>query len=560
MDIPRTADSSVAADLVVMNGTILTLDGVGRRAGALAASGGKIVAVDSDRAITGLIGADTRVLDLAGRTAIPGFVESHNHPAFFGLTLAAQVDAGTPQNDSIADIVERVREAVRHEEPGNWIRGYRYDDSLLADDRHPTRSDLDPVSPDNPVLLTHVTGHFCVANSAALRLAGIDAGTPDPPGGQIDRDPSGEPTGFLLETAAFMVNSQVPDSGDDIAGALRLASAQYARNGVTTVHDAGIGLIAGPREIDAYRALVDAGGLATRVHGYLFHQYLPGLDEGDVEPPDVSAGTDRFSLTGVKIVADGSIQGLTGCLAEGYTCAPDEHGMMLLTPDELSRRVATLDAAGWQVAVHGNGDAAIEAIINAYSQLGVSPGQRRRHRIEHCQTVREDQLDRMAENDVLASFFVKHVYYWGDRHRDRFLGPERARRISPLASARSRGLRFGLHSDTPVTPVPPMEGIWCAVNRITRDGGVLGPEQAISVDAALRAYTIDAAYLGGEDASRGSLEVGKLADLAVLSADPTAVEPATLRSLTVEATVVGGETVYTGDGRTGAALPEGGAR
>ena len=549
MDFPRNADTSTAAEFVAVNGTLLTMDTVNSRADGLAARNGRIVAVDSSRAITDLIGPDTRVLDLDGRTALPGFVESHHHPTFFGLTLAAQVDAGTPPNDCIADIVHRVEQAVQHEEPGSWVRGYRYDDSLLSDDRHPTVSDLDPVSPDNPVLLTHVSGHFCVANSAALRLIGIDAGTPDPPGGRIARDSSGQPSGLLIEAAAFMATSRLPDQGaDSLVEALRLADAELVRHGITTVHDTGIGLLGGAAEVDAYRTLTAAGGLKTRIHGYLFHELLPGLAEGVPEPPDLAGATDHFGITGIKIVADGSLQGLTGCLAEGYACAPEEHGMMLLELDDLGRRIAALDAAGWQVAVHGNGDAAIEAIIDGYARLGVAPGNRRRHRIEHCQTVREDQLDRMAANDILASFFVKHVYYWGDRHRDRFLGPERARRISPLASAKARGLRFGLHSDTPVTPVPPLEGIWCAVNRLTRDGQVLGPEQAVDIETALRGYTSDAAYIGGEETSRGSLEVGKLADLTVLSADPTAVPPETLNGLTVQATVVGGELAYSTEG------------
>ncbi len=231
--------------------------------------------------------------------------------------------------------------------------------------------------------------------------------------------------------------------------------------------------------------------------------------------------------------------------------------MMLVEPDDLARRIAALDAAGWQVAVHGNGDAAIEAIIDGYTKLGGREPTGRRHRIEHCQTVREDQLDRMAAHDILASFFIKHVYYWGDRHRDVFLGPERARRISPLASARSRGIRFGLHSDTPVTPVPPLEGIWCAVARRTSGGDVLGPEQAIGVEAALRGYTVDAAYLAGEEDVKGSLEVGKLADLAVLSEDPTAVDPDRIRSLTVDGTVVGGRLVRQRDALT---VTTGGAR
>lgn len=546
--LPSPADPRMAADFVALNGNVLTLDPAGRRASALAARNGRVIDVDGDRSIAELIGPDTRVLDLAGGTAIPGFVESHNHPTFFGLTLAAAVDAGTPPNRRIADVVDRVAQAVRDTERGQWIRGYRYDDTLLADNRHLTRADLDPASPNNPVVLTHVSGHFCVANSVALREVGITAETPDPPGGRIARDRDGAPSGLLVESAAFLVTSRLP--GQDpgaLAEALRLADAEYSRHGITTVHDTGIGLVGGGDELRAYQRLHAASELHTRVTGYLFHETLRGLAEGELDPVVgalAGLGDDHFRLAGVKVIADGSIQGLTGCLAEGYTCAPGEHGMMLLEPDDLARRIATLDAAGWQVAVHGNGDAAIEAIIEAYARLGVSNGSTRRHRIEHCQTVREDQLDRMAAHDVLASFFVKHVYYWGDRHRDVFLGPDRARRISPLASARRAGIRFGLHSDTPVTPVPPLEGIWCAVTRTTRDGEVLGAEQAIDVLDALRAYTVDAAYLAGEEGDKGSLEVGKFADLAVLSADPTTVDSAGLRDLSVTATVVGGEIVH----------------
>ncbi len=552
------ATAPESADLVVLGGTVLTLDRSSRRAGALAARDGRITAIGDDRTIAGLIGPRTTVVDLEGRAVVPGFVESHNHPTFFGMALAAPVDAGSPPNDAITDIVERVRSAVLDFGPGEWIRGFRYDDTLLADNRHPTRRDLDAVSPDNPVILTHVTGHFCVVNSAALRAIGITAQTPDPPGGAIARDDRGQPSGLLIETAAFLANSALPAQGpEEMADALVKADEEYLAHGVTSVHDTGIGLIGGRGELDAYRLVTRAQKLRTRIHGYLFHTLLPGLDEGEPQPPDPTVSTELFSMTGVKIVADGSIQGRTGCLAEGYTCDPTDHGMMLIEPDDLAHRIAALDSAGWQVAVHGNGDAAIEAIIDGYATLGAPNGTGRRHRIEHCQTVREDQLDRMAEHDILASFFIKHVYYWGDRHRDVFLGPDRARRISPLASARSRGMHFGLHSDTPVTPVPPLEGIWCAVARRTSGGDVLGAEQAIDVEAALRGYTIDAAYLGGEENVKGSLEVGKLADLAVLSEDPTAVDPDRIASLSVDGTVVGGRLVRRRDDVT---VTTGGAR
>lgn len=533
----------VKADLILYGGTVLTLDPVHSSGSALAVHDGRVLAVGSDRDILRLADAHTRRHHLGGRTAMPGFVETHSHPYFFGLTLNADVDAGSPPNDSIADIVERVVTAARQVPEGEWIVGYRYDDTLLRDGRHPTRQDLDPASPDHPVLLVHVSGHFVSANSLALRHAGIHAATPDPAGGLIARDSSGEPAGMLAETAAFPLYALLPKRSEhDMAEILGLAGDAYLAAGVTTVHDTGIGLTSGADELAAYRRAVESGRLRTRVRGYLLDEVVRELGPGVPGPAAAAPDDDRFRIGGVKIISDGSIQGLTGCLSEPYTCSPGERGMMLLSPAELTERVGALHDAGWQVAVHGNGDGAIQAIIDAYRGLGCSGG--RRHRIEHCQAVREDQLDAMAEYDIPASFFVKHVYYWGDRHRDRFLGPERARRISPLSAARGRGMRFGLHADTPVTPVAPLEGIWCAVHRRTRDGAELGPEQRVDVRTALRAYTSDAAYLGFDEECGGTLEPGKRADVAVLSDDPTTAE---LSTLAVDATIVAGELAWSRD-------------
>jgi predicted amidohydrolase YtcJ len=496
-----------------------------------------------------LVGEGTRTLDLDGRTAVPGFIETHTHPTFFGMTLQAPVDAGCPPNERVADIVERVAQATKDLDRGQWIRGYRYDDTLLRDDRHPTRTDLDPVSPDHPVCLMHISGHFCVLNSAGLRAVGVGADTPDPVGGVIMRDETGEPTGVLAETAAFAAYAAMPTPEvDGLVDALKAAGDAYLAAGVTSVHDTGVGLLAGPAELDAYRSALSTGSLRTRVRAYLVQDLFPGLSEGALSPVEAGiagVGDDRFRLGGVKLWADGSIQGLTGCVSEGYACAPDKNGVLIFPPDDLAARVAALHAGGWQVAVHGNGDRAIEAILDAYVALGMRKHESDlRHRIEHCQMAREDQLERMAEAGVLASFFIKHVYYWGDRHRDRFLGPERAGRINPLASAKRRGIRFGLHSDTPVVPVPPLEGIWCAVQRRTSGGEVLGAEQQVDVATALMGYTSEAAFLGFEERDKGSLEVGKLADVAVLSDDPMTVAPDEIRDIRVDATVIAGDVAW----------------
>lgn len=316
---------------------------------------------------------------------------------------------------------------------------------------------------------------------------------------------------------------------------LAVAAREFLAAGVTTVHDMGH-----PWTADAVAALEDAAAesLPLRVVVYARGAQRDEVLAGGFRHP-------RLRLGGVKLLADGSIQGYTAALREGYHDRPGEHGIHVLPPPELAARVAAAHARGWQVAVHGNGDAAIDAILDAFeAALRASPRADHRHRLEHGQTVRPDQLDRMARLGVHASFFVAHTHYWGDRHRDRFLGPDRAARISPLRSARARGIRFGLHSDAPVTPVSPLRSLAAAVTRRTAGGDVLGPEERLPVDAALAALTRDAAALAFDEHDVGSIAPGRRADLVVLGADPERVPPDTLAELRVDLTVIEGAVVY----------------
>ena len=527
------------------NGNVLTMAASPRQE-ALAIRDGRIVAVGASRDVLRLLGAKTRAFDLAGRTALPGFIETHNHPMFYGYNVRIAVDAGTPPNDSIDDVLERIADRVWTTPKGEWIRAERYDDTLLREKRHPTRVDLDRVAPEHPVFMTHITGHFSVANTFALRLAGIDAATSDPPGGRIYRDPSGEPSGVLAESAAQMLVSQHSPqlTADEMLLSLAAASDEYVKHGVTSAHDLGIGFRGGAEAISAYHRAKTQGTFKPRVYGFLAEQLLPELAEGRLGafPRAIAGiGDEHLRLAGVKLWSDGSIQGYTGALSEPYFCQPTTKGLPIYDAQQLGLRIRALRDAGWHVAIHANGDAAIEAVIDAYEKNESGP---QRYRIEHCQTGREDQLDRIAARGIHVSFFIKHVFYWGDRHRDVFLGPQRAERISPLASAQRRGIRFALHSDCPVTPVLPLEGIWSAVNRVTSSGQRLGPEQCVDVETALRGYTSSAAHLSFEEGLKGTLEVGKLGDVVVLDADPTTVPRENLRRLLVEATIVGGELVY----------------
>jgi predicted amidohydrolase YtcJ len=260
-------------------------------------------------------------------------------------------------------------------------------------------------------------------------------------------------------------------------------------------------------------------------------------------------GGDRVRITGVKLFQDGSLQGYTGHLSEPYYKTPagktDYRGYSNHSQEDLNALVSKYHQAGFQIAIHANGDAAIGEVLTAYREAQRAfPRAGVRHRIEHCQTPRPDQLDAIAEMGVTPSFFVDHVYYWGDRHRDLFLGPERAARISPLASASRRGIRFTIHNDTPVTPVDPLHLVWCAVNRRTRAGMVLGPGERIPVVAALRAVTSEAAWQNGEEDRKGSIVVGKAADFVVLEENPLKVAADRLNQIHVLETIVGGETVY----------------
>jgi hypothetical protein len=542
--IERTAEASIAADLILYNGNVLTL-AEKTHLEALAIRDGRIVSLGTNKEVLRLCGSATRCVDLAGKTAMPGFIETHNHPMHYGYAVKIAVNASTPPNETIDDILQRIDERVRSTPKGEWIRAERYDDTLLREKRHPTRADLDRVSPDHPVYMTHVTGHFSVANSAALRIAGITASTQDPPGGIIYRDDSGAPNGVLAESAAQMlVSEHLPAfSEDEMLASLQAASDAYVRAGVTTAHDLGLGLHGGTQAIAAYRRAKERGAFQPRLYGFLAEQILPELAEGKLGPMTravAGIGDDHLRLAGVKMWSDGSIQGITGALSEPYYCQPTTRGLPIYSKEELTLRIRALREAGWHVAIHANGDAAIQAVIDAYEQ---SPGGQR-YRIEHCQTGREDQLDRIAAHDIHVSFFIKHVYYWGDRHRDIFLGPERAKRISPLESARKRGIRYALHSDCPVTPVMPLEGMWAAVNRLTSSGVELGPEQRIDVETAVRAYTSSAAYLSFEEKKKGTLEIGKFGDVVVLDRDPMEIKAQELNALRVDMTIIGGQVAF----------------
>ncbi|PKN68248.1 MAG: amidohydrolase [Deltaproteobacteria bacterium HGW-Deltaproteobacteria-12] len=545
-------NEGLQADVIYINGDIVTLDKSNPQAEAVATMDDKIVAVGSTALVQKTAGPRTQIIDLQGKTLVPGLIEPHSHFSVYGPWVLLRVNLSSPpvgQIRNMKDLTDALRERAAATEKGMWVLGYGYDDTLLEEKRHPTRFDLDEVSPDHPIFISHVSGHFMSANSKMLAMAGIKKDTPQPAGGIIRKDPqTGEPDGVLEESAMMMIYAILPPLTMGQREELFLQGArQYLKVGVTSGGDAGV-VFPGPlgaQDLALYQKTVADGSLKMRINMMIEANFLlkqcGGLKTG--------FGDNRLKIGPAKIIGDGSLQGYTGWLTKPYSTPfkgdSNYKGYPVTTPEQLNPLVAELHNAGYQIAIHGNGDAAIDAAINAYRLAQkANPRPNARHRIEHCQTAREDQLDAIAELGISPSFFVSHTYYWGDRHRDIFLGPERGVRISPLKSALQRGIRFSIHSDCPVTPVSPLFCVHAAVNRLTSSGKVLGPEFRLTPEEALRAVTIDSAWQTFEEDIKGSIEVGKLADFTILDRNPLKIAPEQIRNIEVKEVVIGGEKVF----------------
>ncbi|QNN55544.1 amidohydrolase [Diaphorobacter ruginosibacter] len=537
-----------AAQIVYRNGDILTLDKDNTVVQAIGIKDGKIIASGSSATVDALVGPDTKVVDLKGKSLIPGFYDAHSHFVYTGTNARFETDLNSPpigQVRSIDDMVALLQKKQAELGKDAWITGFGYDDTLLAERRHPTREDLDRVSTTQPVYVTHISGHMAVANSFALAKAGINASSTDPEGGMIGRDKQGQPDGFLAETAQGLVGNLKPGlTAAQVQEGIQAAAQIYASHGVTTAND-GASSAGG---IQAMEAAAQGGRLPLRVVAW------PTALQGMEAAKKVELKSGMVKIGGIKDFYDGSIQGYTGYLSEPYHTPHDGdahyRGYPRTSKANLIANVEAAHKAGYQLFIHTNGDQAISDVLEAYAKAQqASPRADARHTLIHAQMAREDQLDEMKKLGVIPSFFELHTYYWGDRHRDIFLGPDRGARISPAQSARQRGLPFTLHADTPVVPMDPLLMVWAAVNRVTTGGSVLGADQRISPTDALRALTINAAHQNFEEKERGSIEVGKHADLVVLSDNPTKVDPMKIRNIEVLQTIVGGKQVYAKPGQ-----------
>lgn len=540
--------TALHADLVLKSATVLTVDARDTVAQAVAVRAGRIVAVGRDDDVAGLIGSGTRVLDLAGKTVVPGFIDSHTHNVHVGefRYSLAQLNLAAELVPSIPELLALVSERAARARPGEWIGGRNYDPNGMRERRWPTRWELDRVAPDHPVMITIRGGHACVANSRALTLAGISRDTPDPPGGVIDRDPSGEPNGVLRDVTSIRAALPVATVAELKAGLAGLSD-MYVRLGVTSVHDAGA--TPRPESYRAFREAVEEGLFKPRAYLMVYHDFALANDLGLL----TGFGDDRLRGGAVKLFADGSIQCFTCAFREPYVTR-DTRGWegLRYTPEALTAAVTEAHRLGYQVAIHAQGDYGITVAVDAIEHaMRAFPRPDPRHRIEHTLCPTLEDLKRMQALGIVPNFFLFHPWFWGDQHIREFIGPERAARMVPARTAIDLGLEPCAHSDCPVCtpddPVWPSNPLWgmaCAVARRTRSGVDLGPAERITAAEALRVYTINGARASFEEHVKGSIEPGKLPDLVVLGANPLTTKPWAIKDIPVEMTIIGGEVVH----------------
>jgi hypothetical protein len=531
---------TATADLIV-TGTIITMDPTQPEVDAIALSGGRIIGAGSLADVEGRRTPNTDLLELGDHVVLPGLIEPHMH-LWSTVLYEAWIDCSAITHQTFDGVVAALTDAATKVAPGEWVTGKLFDPSLYPGEPELHRDRLDQIAPDNPLLVINASMHYAYANSKALEAGGLTDSTPDPVGGRFIRE-DGRLNGVLSEFPAMHpVWKAAPRlSHDDLLAGLVRIMTRAARSGVTKIHDAATGALFGAAELDILHGLADAGQLPVRITTAQLDITRAVWEDVGLRP---LAGHDLVRATSWKVVSDGSNQGRSGYMTQSYL-GSDARGAPNMSLDELVESVTYGHGHGWQVMVHANGDAAIELTVSAYEQALARAGVHDlRHRIEHCSLASQDHLRRMADLGVSPSFLMNHVYFWGETFRDTLLGPERADGLDPVASARRAGLRPTFHSDHSVTPIEPLLAVKTAVTRRMRVGGeVLGSGERDTVEAALRAVTIDAAWQTHSD-DIGSIEVGKEADLAILAEDPRSVDPEHIGEIEVLGTLLGGERVW----------------
>ena len=538
--VAHAEDPSLAADLVIVNASVHTMDEARPTAGAVATLRNRIVAVGSTPEIRALAGAKTRVIDAGGKLIFPGFNDAHVHflTGGFSLSNVDLRDAKSPE-----ELAQRLHEYAKKLPKGRWILGGDWDHERWPGAPLPTRKMIDAATPDNPVFVNRLDGHMALANSVALKLAGVNSETKDPPGGLIVRDLKGRPTGVLKDAAQELVERAIPEKTfEEKHVAARAATEHAAKVGVTSLTDMSAG-----DDVNLYQYMLERGELKTRIYAIRSIVSWEVLAKTGVRG---AFGSDMLRIGGLKGFADGSLGSSTALFFEPYSDTPNTRGLLfdqMLPEGIMLKRVEGADKAGLHVMIHAIGDEANTRILDIYKQAAEKNGPRdRRFRIEHAQHLRLSEIPRFGQQNVIASMQPYHEADDG-RWCDKRIGPERSKGAYAFRSLLDTGAVLAFGSDWTVAPLNPLEGIKAAVTRQTLDGknpaGWL-PEQKISIDEAVRAYTVGSAYAEFAEGVKGTIAPGKLADLVMLDRDIYSANPAEIDKARVELTIMDGRVVW----------------
>ncbi|MFW9993538.1 MAG: amidohydrolase [Candidatus Odinarchaeota archaeon] len=529
----------LARPVVIRNGILI--DGTGKTPipnSIIVIYGSKIAAVGLAGDVN--VPEDAEIIDAAGKTIMPAFIDSHTHFMLMGIRSLTTVDLS--KTKSISEVVEQIRKRLTELPKGTWIEGHGWDESSWNEKRYPTKDDLDPISLDNPVILTPFYGHMMVVNTRALELAKITKGTPDPPGGKIDHDPLiGEPTGVLREEAMELINAvQPPTTKEESLSGIQKACEIALSWGCASAHE--LGSTAG--DISAYQTALEKGDLKVRIYAMPDARFTETMLDGiNLLGVRTRFGDEFLRLGSVKIYLDGSMGARTAVFSEPYADDPSTSGIYTISPEELEQRVIKAHKLGMQLSIHAIGDKAIDETLDAIeSALEQEPRKDHRHRIEHCEVLTGEQVLRIKRLGVVPSMQPNFVGEWGQTGGmyEQRLGQDRIRLGNPYRRLLDEGITVAFGSDCgycPPWPFNPLYGIWSAVNHPFE-------ENRISVEEAVKCYTLNGAYASFEEGIKGSIEPGKLADIAILSEDLSSIPPREIRDVKVEMTMVNGRILW----------------
>ena len=523
------------AEVILFNGNIVTM-GSTPNAQAVAIIDGKFFAVGTNDEIKALATGRTKKIDLGGKTVLPGFIDAHSHPGSSGLQHLREVDCDLR---SIKAILDAIRARASQTPKGNWVLGFKYDDTKTSEGRIINMSDLDLAAPEHPVRIQHRGGHTIYVNTLAMKLAGVTGETPDPQGGMFDRDPATKKlNGRVKESACSAFEKVIPSAytRHDLREGVKLISKMMSKTGITSVHDA----YGSPEYLRAYQDVYESGDLALRIYCLIGFTHIDKMLEAGIR---TGVGNEWVRVGAMKMTCDGSISERTARLSQPYIGRPNDYGILVMNEEQLYPYAKKAHENDWQIGIHANGDVGIDTTLKLYERLQKErPRKDPRFRIEHCTMINDSLVQRMKTLGVIPTPFSTYVYYHGEKMKE--YGSERLKNMFALRSFLDAGIRPTQASDYPPGPFEPMMALQSSVTRTDIKGTVWGANQKVTVDEAIRIGTINGAYASYEENNKGSIEIGKHADLVVLGRDPYKEDPSTLITIPIERTMAGGKWVY----------------